>query len=83
MHDLQIQAVLVPELLKGYVFIETAKAVDRINVYSSTGKLYFTIPRPHRSDAGVSIDISGLTTGVFMVEVVSGTERQVRKLIKE
>ncbi|MDP4277660.1 MAG: T9SS type A sorting domain-containing protein [Bacteroidota bacterium] len=52
--------------------------IDRIRIFSATGKLMQT-----GKPTGCNIDVSGLTSGIYLLEIKTGEKRQTVKFIKQ
>lgn len=62
--------------------VETTQAIDRISIYSITGRLYLTLNKPTINSHN-TIDISELPIGIYLVEVLHKNEKIIVKIIKE
>ncbi len=68
---------IFPNPVKTVFRIKAKNDIDRIYIYSTTGKLCLTINNPE------VIDISDLPKGAYLVEVIIDNKKVIKKLIKE
>lgn len=81
--DFSLQsAQLYPNPSNGEFVVKTKTALEKIIIYTHTGALVKTIKVNDGSDA-VEVNVKGLQTGVYLVELVNGSERSWKKLIIE
>ncbi len=64
---------LYPNPTNNLLYIKTAFSIDRIVVYQSNGKIVM------ESKAGESVDVEGLSEGLYMLEVWDTNNRRVLK----
>jgi hypothetical protein len=71
-----------PNPSNGNFNVKTKTTLNKINVYSQVGALVKTIEVNDASDA-VEVNVSGLQTGVYLLELVNATEKSWKKVIVE
>lgn len=81
--DFSLNATQVfPNPSNGAFVVKTKTTLEKINVYSQIGALVKTIEVNDASDA-VEVNVSGLQTGVYLLELVNETEKSWKKIIVE
>ena len=70
---------LYPNPAKDKVRISAAESTDRMRIYDLTGKLVKQAS-PHK--AAFSVDVSGLSKGVYLVKLNAGDREATTKMIK-
>ena len=75
-------AAVYPNPSKGLFSIESKTNIDKINVYSHTGVFVKTIDAFEKSNS-VKLDLTNLQTGVYLIELNSGTEKSWKKIVIE
>ena len=70
---------LYPNPAKDTVRISAAESIDRMRIYDLTGKLVKQAS-PHK--AAFSVDVSGLSKGVYLVKLNAGDREATTKMIK-
>ena len=73
---------IFPNPSNGAFLIKTKTTLEKINVYSQTGSLVKTIQVNDISE-NVEININGLQTGIYLLELVNATEKSWKKVIVE
>lgn len=73
-----IAFILFPNPTEKTFSIDTASPIDNISIYGIAGNLLFSGENPVKT-----VDISTLQAGIYFVEVLSGNNRSVQKLIKK
>lgn len=68
---------IYPNPVKTVFRIETKKNIDQIDIYSLTGKLCLT------TNNTKAIDISKLPRGTYIIELIIGKEKIIKKIVKE
>jgi len=71
---------IYPNPSNGEFIVKTKTALEKINVYSQTGAFIKTI-EGNDSSEGIEINISGLQTGVYLIELVNSSEKSWKKII--
>ena len=71
-----------PNPSNGVFLVKTKTTLNKINVYSQVGALVKTIEVNDTPDA-VEVNVSGLQTGVYLLELVNETEKSWKKVIVE
>ena len=69
-----------PNPSNGVFLVKTKTTLNKINVYSQVGALVKTIEVNDTPDA-VEVNVSGLQTGVYLLELVNETEKSWKKVI--
>ena len=77
--DLQNNIHVYPNPAKDTVRISAAESIDRMRIYDLTGKLVKQAS-PHK--AAFSVDVSGLSKGVYLVKLNAGDREATTKMIK-
>jgi len=59
--------------------------VETVNIYDAAGKLALSVPVPHNAslNAPIVIDITGLSSGTYTIEITNGVQRAFTPLIKQ
>jgi hypothetical protein len=79
--DFSLNATQIyPNPSNGEFLVKTKTTLDKINVYSQTGAFVKTIEVDNSSDA-VEVNVKGLQTGVYLIELVNSTEKSWKKII--
>jgi len=71
---------IYPNPTKGKLFVKVEKAEGTISIHSLTGNL---ITEKAINEEEVTIDLSGLANGIYLIEIQVGEERITKKLIKK
>lgn len=71
---------IYPNPSNGDFLVKTKTNLETINVYTQTGVLVKTINVEDDSDA-VEVNVKGLQTGVYLIELVNDTEKTWKKII--
>ena len=69
--------IIYPNPVKTVFSIKAKNDIDRIGIYSTTGKLCMSTNNTE------AVDISELPTGIYMVEIIIGKEKIIKKIMKE
>ena len=77
--DLQNNIHVYPNPAKDTVRISAAESIDRMRIYDLTGRLVKQAS-PHK--AAFSVDVSGLSKGVYLVKLNAGDREATTKMIK-
>lgn len=78
--DFSLNATQVyPNPSKGNFTVKTKTTLERINVYSQTGSLVKAIDVDNQEE--VEVNMSGLQTGVYLLELQNSTEKSWKKII--
>ena len=72
---------IFPNPSKGLFTIETKTTLEAINVYSQTGVLVKTINLGLGSLESFEIDLQGLQTGVYLLELQNASEKSWKKIL--
>jgi hypothetical protein len=72
---------IFPNPSKGLFTIETKTTLESINVYSQTGVLVKTINLGLGSLESFEIDLQGLQTGVYLLELQNASEKSWKKIL--
>ena len=70
---------IYPNPVSNRVSISAAESIDRMRIYDLTGKLVKQAS-PHK--AAFSVDVSGLSKGVYLVKLNAGDREATTKMIK-
>jgi hypothetical protein len=76
----QQQTVLYPSLTNNFVFIDAGNVSGSIFIFTTEGKLVKEVPT---SKGKVSIDVSGLSSGIYFARCFSGEKIFTGKFIKQ
>lgn len=80
--DFSLNATQIyPNPTTGDFFVKTKTNLEKINIYSQTGSLLKTYDVNDSNDGGVEININGMQTGVYLVELVNENEKAWKKII--
>jgi hypothetical protein len=71
---------IYPNPNKGEFIVKTKTNLDKINIYSQTGAFVKTI-EVLNSNESVEVNINGLQTGVYLIELVNENEKTWKKII--
>ncbi|SHI32785.1 Por secretion system C-terminal sorting domain-containing protein [Mesonia phycicola] len=74
---------LWPNPTRGRVHIESESFIDSINIYNVLGQKADVLLDNTSTANGQMIDISSLSSGIYFIEIQSGTQREIKKIIKE
>lgn len=77
--DLENNIHVYPNPAKDTVRISAAESIDRLRIYDLTGRLVKQAS-PHK--AAFSVDVSGLSKGVYLVKLNAGDREATTKMIK-
>ena len=81
--DFSLNATAIyPNPSNGEFKIQTKTNLDQINVYSQTGQFVKTIDVTDKSDK-VEVNVKGLATGIYLIELKNATEKSWKKIIVE
>jgi hypothetical protein len=79
--DFSLRATQIyPNPSNGEFLVKTKTALEKINVYTQTGAFVKTIEVKDASDA-VDVNVKGLQTGVYLIELVNNNEKSWKKII--
>lgn len=73
---------IYPNPSNGEFIVKTKTTLEKINVYTQTGSFVKTIEVKDASDA-VEVNITGLQTGIYLIELVNDNEKSWKKVIIE
>jgi hypothetical protein len=71
-----------PNPSNGNFSVKTKTTLEQINVYTQTGAFVKTV-KPESSNYAVELNIKGLQTGVYLIELVNAKEKSWKKVIVE
>ena len=74
-------ATIYPNPSKGNFVVQTHTAIEKINIYTQTGAFIKSIEVGKTSQS--EVNINGLQTGVYLIELQSNTEKSWKKVIVE
>lgn len=77
----QNEVIVYPTMTNGPIVIQSEKPIEQITVYTITGETVLTISG--QSGSMVSLDISSLTAGNYLMEIVSDNVKNTRKVIRK
>lgn len=77
----QNEVIVYPTVTNGPVVIQSESLIEQVTVYTITGTVALTITGQPATQ--VSIDVSALSTGNYLVEVVSGATKTTQKMIRK
>lgn len=77
----QNEVIVYPTVTNGPVVIQSKSLIEQVTVYTITGTVALTITGQPATQ--VSIDVSALSTGNYLVEVVSGATTTTQKMIRK
>ena len=81
--DFSLNATAVyPNPANGSFSVATKTNLDQINIYSQTGQFVKTINVNDKSNK-VQVDVKGLSTGIYLIELKNATEKSWKKVIVE
>ncbi|RZJ34902.1 MAG: T9SS type A sorting domain-containing protein [Flavobacterium sp.] len=72
---------LYPNPATSQIRIASANAIDSYKIYESTGKLVANASFPN-AITDCNIDLSGLSSGFYFIEIQSGSSREIKKFVK-
>ncbi len=72
---------LYPNPATTQIRIASANAIDSYKIYESTGKLVANASFPN-AITDCNIDLSGLSSGFYFIEIQSGSSREIKKFVK-
>lgn len=79
--DFSLNATQIyPNPTTGDFFVKTKTNLEKINIYSQTGSFLKTYDVKDSND-GVEVNINGMQTGVYLIELVNGKEKTWKKII--
>jgi Secretion system C-terminal sorting domain len=79
--DFSLNATQVyPNPSNGEFLVKAKTTLEQVNIYTQTGALVKTIKVEESSDAS-EINVNGLQTGVYLLELVNATEKSWKKII--
>lgn len=79
--DLSLEASkLYPNPSKGEFSIQTNTYLNQINIYSQTGAFVKTIYIENNEEA-VNVNVNGLSTGVYLIELINDNQKTWKKVI--
>ncbi|GEC77295.1 T9SS type A sorting domain-containing protein [Flavobacterium aquatile] len=73
-------AQIYPNPSNGDFNIKSETIITKVNVYSQTGAFVKTVEVENNAD-NAAINIKGLSTGVYLIELVNDTEKSWKKII--
>ncbi len=73
-------AQVYPNPSNGEFLVKTKMPLEQINIYTQTGAFVKNITVENASD-NVEVNINGLSTGIYMMELVNDTEKAWKKII--
>ena len=71
---------IYPSVVNDYLFIENASSVDNIQIVNLTGVT--VLSRSEKGEEKISMDMSKIQTGVYILKLTAGKETQVKRFIK-
>ena len=81
--DFSLNATSIfPNPSNGSFNVITKTNLDQINIYSQTGQFVKTITVNDKSNK-VEVDVKGLSTGIYLIELKNATEKSWKKVIVE
>jgi hypothetical protein len=72
---------IYPNPSKGIFNVESKSTLEKINVYSQTGVLVKTIEVDSASVGNFEVNMQGLQTGVYLLELQNSTEKTWKKIV--
>ena len=79
--DFSLRATQIyPNPSNGTFMVKTNTTLEKINVYSQIGTFVKTIEINNNSDS-VEVNISGLQSGIYLIELVNSSEKSWKKVI--
>lgn len=79
--DFSLNATQIyPNPSNGDFFVKTKTILDKINIYTQTGSFVKTIEANNSSET-VEVNVNGLQTGIYLIELVNSTEKSWKKVI--
>ncbi len=79
--DFSLNATQIyPNPTKGNFFVKTKTFLEKINIYSQTGAFIKSVETKN-SNENVEVSISGMQTGVYLIEMVNENEKTWKKII--
>lgn len=79
--DFSLNATQIyPNPTTGDFFVKTKTFLEKINIYSQTGSFIKSIETKN-SNENVEVSISGMQTGVYLIELVNENEKTWKKII--
>lgn len=80
--DLTLNATQIyPNPSRGIFTVQSKTTLDKISVYSQTGVLVKTIEIVNNSSETIEVNLLGLQTGVYLLELQNATEKSWKKII--
>ena len=81
--DFSLNATAIyPNPSNGEFKIQTKTNLDQINIYSQTGQFVKTIDLNDKADK-VEVNVKGLATGIYLIELKNASEKSWKKIIVE
>lgn len=81
--DFSLNATAVfPNPSNGSFNVQTKTNLDQINIYSQTGQFVKTINTNDKSDK-VAVNVKGLSTGIYLIELKNANEKSWKKVVVE
>ena len=77
----QFEAQLTPNPTQGILYIQSEKKLDYVEVYSITGKR--VLKREIGQERDTKVDVADLSSGVYLVHLISGQLRTTHKIVKQ
>jgi hypothetical protein len=74
-------SIIYPNPTNGKFSLKTKTALDKINIYTQTGAFVKTIDV--KSENETQVNIEGLSSGVYLLELQNSTEKSWKKVIVE
>ena len=74
---------LWPNPTQGRIHIESESFINSINIYNVLGQKADVSLDNTSTANGQMIDISSLSSGIYFIEIQSGKQREIKKIIKE
>ncbi len=75
-------AVIYPNPSFGEFKVQSKTNLDQINIYSQTGQFVKSIDVADKSDK-VEINVKGLSTGIYLIELKNATDKSWKKVVIE
>jgi len=74
-------STVYPNPAKGWFSVKTNTAIERINVYSQTGAFVRSIDV--KASGATEVRVDGLSSGIYLLELVNANDKAWKKLIVE